>query len=166
MGNGFCYCCSCFNTIEEKYLVMWYYSIWHNAQPWELWLTFPIYLLSYLWWPSLMFIVFVNCTDVYLWANSMSKMKVRVCLFFPLVTWSCLAVWLLSDFCFFFSFCSIISFSASNFRAYLCVYLLYFSPIFLCCLQMKLFTYQEEKWKWNSLQHCLCLFSTYLRKFN
>ncbi|RDX77817.1 ytcJ, partial [Mucuna pruriens] len=27
-------------------------------------------------------------SDVYLWANSMSKMKVRVCLFFPMVTWS------------------------------------------------------------------------------
>ncbi|TKY49710.1 putative amidohydrolase YtcJ [Spatholobus suberectus] len=30
-------------------------------------------------------------SDVYLWANSMSKMKVRVCLFFPMVTWSRLA---------------------------------------------------------------------------
>ncbi|KAK7323297.1 hypothetical protein VNO77_26763 [Canavalia gladiata] len=30
-------------------------------------------------------------SDVYLWANSMSKMKVRVCLFFPMDTWSRLA---------------------------------------------------------------------------
>ncbi|XP_027343875.1 protein LONG AFTER FAR-RED 3-like [Abrus precatorius] len=27
-------------------------------------------------------------SEVYLWANSMSKMKVRVCLFFPMETWS------------------------------------------------------------------------------
>lgn len=31
-------------------------------------------------------------SDVYLWANSLSKMKVRVCLFFPMVTWSHLVV--------------------------------------------------------------------------
>ncbi|CAJ2638809.1 unnamed protein product [Trifolium pratense] len=30
-------------------------------------------------------------TDVYLWTNAMSKMKVRVCLFFPMVTWPRLA---------------------------------------------------------------------------
>ncbi|PNY13904.1 amidohydrolase ytcj-like protein [Trifolium pratense] len=30
-------------------------------------------------------------TDVYLWTNAISKMKVRVCLFFPMVTWQRLA---------------------------------------------------------------------------
>lgn len=49
-------------------------------------------LLNFLF---LYLILFVISTDVYQWADSSGKMIIRVCLFFPMETWSRLLVWIL-----------------------------------------------------------------------
>ena len=95
---------------------------------WDLWKTLFLGLVDYSFYCLLFF--FLDCTDVYQWANSMSKMKIRVCLFFSMETWSRLVVWFLSDL--WFMECLVYYHSSSFLRAYFYVFLLfYLSAIFV-----------------------------------